>query len=73
MHEVEILKKLNGHPCIVGFKDVFETPSMLVIVMELANGGELFDYVLDDYETNSFNEKVTKVQFYQVSSSLRFT
>ncbi|KAK2574382.1 Serine/threonine-protein kinase Chk2 [Acropora cervicornis] len=44
MDEVEILKKLH-HPCVIKIEDVFETTDNLYIVLELVEGGELFDRI----------------------------
>merc|ERR1712142_1433840 len=70
--EVAILRKLDGHPCVISFEDVFDSPNMFVIVLELARGGELFDYVLQDYKDKSFDEKATKIQFYQIVSAIKY-
>jgi len=70
--EVEILRKLDSHPCVISFHDVFDSPSMFVIVLELAKGGELFDYVLEDYKAKTFDEKATKIQFYQILSAVEY-
>jgi Protein kinase domain len=40
--EYEIMKKLE-HPHIIAVREMFESPTHLYIVMELAEGGELFD------------------------------
>mmetsp|Transcript_27950 Transcript_27950/g.31076 ORF Transcript_27950/g.31076 Transcript_27950/m.31076 type:complete len:403 (-) Transcript_27950:110-1318(-) len=44
--EVVILKKLR-HPHIIQLRDVYVTPTQLHIVMELAEGQELFDEICD--------------------------
>ncbi|KAG5456946.1 MAG: kinase-like domain-containing protein, partial [Olpidium bornovanus] len=43
--EIRFLKLLF-HPNIVRVYDVEETPSEIYILMELASGGELFDYIV---------------------------
>ena len=42
--EIAILK-LVRHPNIVSFADMFETPKKIFIVMNLVNGGDLFDRI----------------------------
>lgn len=42
MTEVELLKKLN-HPNILKLYEVFDTPATLFMVLELVNGGDLYD------------------------------
>lgn len=44
--EVEIMKHLPKHPNIVSLKDTFEDESAVHIVMELCEGGELFDRIV---------------------------
>lgn len=44
--EIEILQHLS-HPNIVEFQDVIETADKIFVVMELVQGGELFEYLLD--------------------------
>ncbi|KAM6899515.1 death-associated protein kinase 2 [Xenentodon cancila] len=44
--EVEILQKVQ-HPNIVILKDVFESRSEVVLILELVSGGELFDFVAE--------------------------
>jgi len=43
--EVEILEKVN-HPNIVRLRQVFDTPKVFYMVMELMTGGELFDRIV---------------------------
>jgi serine/threonine protein kinase len=51
--EVHIMSKLD-HPRIVRLVDVFEDQVDLLLVLELAKGGELFDRII---ERGSFSEK----------------
>ncbi|VFQ71332.1 unnamed protein product [Cuscuta campestris] len=44
--EVEIMRHLPKHPNIVTLKDTFEDDSAVHIVMELCEGGELFDRIV---------------------------
>ncbi|XP_050223865.1 calcium-dependent protein kinase 8-like [Mercurialis annua] len=44
--EVEIMKHLPHHPNIVTLKDTFEDDDAVHIVMELCEGGELFDRIV---------------------------
>ena len=45
--EARILKTLS-HPNIIKYWDMFETERELCLVMELVDGGELFDYLVDN-------------------------
>lgn len=42
--EIEVLK-ICQHPSIIRFFDVFESPEYIQIVMELLDGGDLFNYL----------------------------
>ena len=44
--EIEALKELD-HPNIIRLEDVFVTEDKIFMVMELMEGGELFDYVVE--------------------------
>lgn len=43
--EVEALQLARGHRRLLQLLDVFETSTELAIVLELVQGGELFDYL----------------------------
>eukprot|EP00897_Mesotaenium_endlicherianum_P002795 jgi/Mesen1/2543/ME000161S01592 len=45
--EVSILKALAGHPNVVQFFEAYEDPMNVYIVMELCEGGELLERILD--------------------------
>jgi len=51
--EVTILKKVH-HPNIIGLKDLVDTKEKLCLVMDLVNGGELFDKIV---EKGQYTEK----------------
>lgn len=44
--EVEIMKRLPNHPNIVSLKDTYEDNNGVHLVMELCEGGELFDRIV---------------------------
>ena len=62
MKEVNILQRLQ-HPCITKVLEVVEDKIILMIVMEYAAGGEVFDQVVNDHENNKLAEKIAKLQF----------
>lgn len=68
MEEVKILKALN-HPCIIKIEDVFETDARLFIVLELVEGGELFDRVV---KRGRYTESSAKVMFYQMLLAVKY-
>ncbi|KAJ7537353.1 hypothetical protein O6H91_11G003000 [Diphasiastrum complanatum] len=43
--EIAIMKQLKGHPNIVELKAVYEDPTAVHLVMELCEGGELFEKI----------------------------
>ncbi|KAA8518194.1 hypothetical protein F0562_015668 [Nyssa sinensis] len=44
--EAEIMKRLPSHPNIVSLKDTYEDDNAVHLVMELCEGGELFDRIV---------------------------
>ncbi|KAJ0428563.1 putative calcium-dependent protein kinase 5 CAMK-CDPK family [Helianthus annuus] len=45
--EIQIMHHLSGHQHIVTIKGAYEDPLYVHIVMELCNGGELFDRIIE--------------------------
>jgi serine/threonine protein kinase len=43
--EIHILKTVQ-HPHIVQLYEIIETPTTLLLIMEYASGGELFDHIV---------------------------
>ncbi|KAF3820791.1 hypothetical protein GH733_005336 [Mirounga leonina] len=66
--EIEILKKLN-HPCIIKIKDFFDAEDYY-IVLELMEGGELFDRVVGN---KRLREATCKLYFYQMLLAVQIT
>src|SRR5688572_19883041 len=69
--EIESLRELN-HPNIIQLFDVYITEEKIFIVMELMEGGELFDYVvqkgtLTEDEAAKIVRKVTGALVYMHS------
>lgn len=54
--EVKILKALKGHENVVEFHNAFEDDSYVYIVMELCDGGELLDRILEKKDSR-YTEK----------------
>ncbi|OWZ09699.1 CAMK protein kinase [Phytophthora megakarya] len=46
--EVELLRRCASHPNVVALHDVMETSEYVYIIMELAEGGELFQALIDE-------------------------
>lgn len=68
MQEVNILKALK-HPCIIAIEEVIDTPSTLYIVLELVEGGELFDRVVS---LGQLDEATAKLLFYQILLAMKY-
>ena len=68
LNEVRILQSVS-HPCVINLEDVIDTQDYLFIVLELAEGGELFDKII---ERTKFNEVEAKLHFYQIASAIKY-
>ncbi|XP_031850390.1 ovarian-specific serine/threonine-protein kinase Lok isoform X1 [Nomia melanderi] len=62
MNEVKILKALK-HPCIIRMEEIVDNPRAVYIVLELMEGGELFERIKSK---GRLSEKFAKIIFYQV-------
>jgi len=71
LKEVDILKNLD-HPGITKVLNVIETPSCMNLVMEFAEGGELFEMLDEDVMKRNLDERVAKFQFYQICSTIDY-
>ncbi|XP_046427711.1 ovarian-specific serine/threonine-protein kinase Lok [Neodiprion fabricii] len=69
LNEVHILKALR-HPCIIRMEEILDTPSSVYIVLELMEGGELFDRIRK--ERSGLSERIAKVIFYQVVLAVHY-
>ena len=68
MNEVKILQSVS-HPNIINLEDVIDTKDFLFIILELAEGGELFDKIIDK---SRLNETEAKLYFYQMVSAVSY-
>jgi 5'-AMP-activated protein kinase catalytic alpha subunit len=66
--EIHILKMIR-HPNIIQLYEIIETPKQLYLIMEYANGGELFDYIVK-------NQRVKEPQalkfFHQIIAGVEY-
>ena len=61
-----VLKKIGifqlvNHPCIISLEDVINTPNFLFIVLELPEGADLFDKII---EKTKLNEAEATLHFF---------
>uniref|UniRef100_A0A0K0D9P7 Protein kinase domain-containing protein n=1 Tax=Angiostrongylus cantonensis TaxID=6313 RepID=A0A0K0D9P7_ANGCA len=61
--EVLVLRLVGGHSNVIELHEVYETPSDVILVLELVSGGELFDHVcarecLDEVEAAAFVRQI---------------
>ena len=68
LNEVKILQSVS-HPCVINLEDVIDTSEYLFIVLELAEGGELFDKII---EKTKMNESEAKEYFFQIASAIQY-
>lgn len=68
MNEVNILKSLK-HPCIVSTEEIFDSNDAVYIVLELMEGGELFDRIL---KLGRLTETQTKLYFRQMVLAVKY-
>lgn len=66
--ECSILQALN-HPCIIRIHDVHETSDALYIILELVEGGELFDRIVAH---GQFDEATAKFLFRQMAIGVKY-
>jgi serine/threonine protein kinase len=72
--EIDALRKLD-HPSIIQLYDVYITGDKIFIIMELMEGGELFDYVvqkgtLTEEEASKIVKSVTSAMVYMHSKNI---
>ncbi|XP_065663622.1 phosphorylase b kinase gamma catalytic chain, skeletal muscle/heart isoform isoform X2 [Hydra vulgaris] len=66
--EVSILNRLKGHPYIISLKDSFESSAFMYLVLELAKGGELFDYLTKEV---TISEKLSRKFLWQLLQAVK--
>ncbi|KAK3608352.1 hypothetical protein CHS0354_030809 [Potamilus streckersoni] len=66
--EIKIMSSLS-HPHIVNVREVFEDKDRIILVMDCANGGELYDYIND---RSRLPEKEARRIFRQIVSAVSY-
>ena len=68
LNKVWILQSVS-HQCIINQEDVSDTPNFLFFVLELAEGGELFEKII---ENTKLNEAEANLSFFQIASAIKY-
>ncbi|CAH4028528.1 ovarian-specific serine/threonine-protein kinase Lok-like [Pieris brassicae] len=68
MNEVNILKALR-HPCVTSVEEIFDSREAVYIVLELMQGGELFDRIT---RYGRLSERLTKFYFKQMVLAVQY-
>ncbi|KAL9966790.1 hypothetical protein ACROYT_G024910 [Oculina patagonica] len=69
LQEIEIMRELGPHNKLVELVDAYQTPFEIVMVLELVNGGELFerivaeDYLMEDDAVDYVRQILEALQF----------
>ena len=67
--EIDIMKKAATHPNILHLFDVFQTKKNIYIVMELAEGGEVFDHIV---KHGQYSERDASIIARQIVDAVKF-
>lgn len=70
MDEVSILRRAD-HRGIIKLFDLIETPTTLYLVLELVEGGDLFDHIVAQ-EGKGFTEDVARHMFMQMLQAMKY-
>jgi serine/threonine protein kinase len=62
--------KLVQHPNIVRLYEVIDTPARLYLFLELADGGDMYDYIMK--YANGLNESLARTYFQQICRGLQY-
>lgn len=68
-NEISIMRWLskNSHPHIVNFREIFEDPLFVYVIMDQCTGGELFDQIVKHH---TLSEEVARRIIFQLASAL---
>ena len=62
--------KLVQHPNVVRLYEVIDTPNKLYLILELADGGDMYDYIMK--YANGLNENISRRYFRQICRALKY-
>jgi len=62
--------KLVQHPNVVRLYEVIDTPNKLYLILEFADGGDMYDYLMK--HVNGLNETLSRRYFQQICRALKY-
>uniref|UniRef100_H2Z2B3 non-specific serine/threonine protein kinase n=1 Tax=Ciona savignyi TaxID=51511 RepID=H2Z2B3_CIOSA len=69
-HEIAVLEISSNHPHLIDLYKVFETPSEVILILEYAAGGEIFDHCVG--VKDHFSEATTRRLLLQILEAVNF-
>lgn len=71
IHEIAVLELAQDNPWVINLHEVYETPSEMILVLEYAAGGEIFNQCVADRE-EAFKEKDVQRLMRQILEGVHF-
>lgn len=71
IHEIAVLELAQDNPWVINLHEVYETPTEIILVLEYAAGGEIFDQCVADRE-EGFKEKDVQRLLRQILEGVSF-
>ncbi|XP_054479372.1 serine/threonine-protein kinase 17A [Anoplopoma fimbria] len=72
IHEISVLELATSSPRVVNLHQVYEMASEMVLVLEFAAGGEIFNQCVSDEEDEAFSEEDVKRLMRQILEGVSF-
>ncbi|CAI5674025.1 serine/threonine-protein kinase 17A isoform X1 [Oreochromis niloticus] len=72
IHEIAVLELASACPHVVNLHQVYEMASEMVLVLEFAAGGEIFNQCVSDREDEAFSEEDVKRLMRQILEGVAF-
>uniref|UniRef100_A0A8C5KE23 Serine/threonine-protein kinase 17A n=1 Tax=Jaculus jaculus TaxID=51337 RepID=A0A8C5KE23_JACJA len=71
IHEIAVLELARDSPWVINLHEVYETPSEIILVLEYAAGGEIFNQCVTEQE-DAFKEKDVQRLMRQIVEGVHF-
>uniref|UniRef100_A0A1I8GUW4 SNF-related serine/threonine-protein kinase n=1 Tax=Macrostomum lignano TaxID=282301 RepID=A0A1I8GUW4_9PLAT len=72
LYQEVMCMKLVQHPNVVRLYDVIDTPNKLYLILELGNGGDLYDFIVRQDDNSGLKESLAKSFFYQIVTAIAY-